>query len=154
MLLQPFIFSSFWCHFLPKFHSSSLFQSSQLFGGPISQKRTCKLIWILFSIRFTMLNWIEQWFLRLKKSNLPSSTSMPSAFSKSLNLLISSFSSRISLAFASSLTTALHTICLARSAYLNKRIHFRYVQCPRSKDSKFLLPKCHQKFLVGKYWIS
>ena len=38
---------------LPKFHSSSLFQSSQLFGGPISQKRICKLIWILFSIRFS-----------------------------------------------------------------------------------------------------
>ena len=50
--------------------------------------------------------------------DLPSSTSIPSCFKSSLNLWISSFNSLISLALASSLTTALHLIALARSAYL------------------------------------
>lgn len=49
---------------------------------------------------------------------IPSCTSIPSDFNKSRSLWISSLSSRISLALASSLTIALHTICLARSAYL------------------------------------
>jgi len=48
------------------------------------------------------------------------SPQLDSRRSNSLNLSTSAFSSRISLAFGSSLTTALQTICLARSAYLNK----------------------------------
>ena len=61
-------------------------------------------------------------FKMLRNSNffLPSSTSIPSAFKRSLNRLISSFSSRINFALASSFTTALQTICFARSAYLEK----------------------------------
>lgn len=51
-------------------------------------------------------------------NTLPSSTSIPSDFNKYRSLCISSLSSRISLALASSLTIALHTICFARSAYL------------------------------------
>ena len=54
-----------------------------------------------------------------QSSSLPSSTSIPSALRRSLNLLISSFSSRMSLPLASSFTTALQTICFARSAYLH-----------------------------------
>ena len=52
-------------------------------------------------------------FVQRKQEDLPSSTSMPSAFNKLLSLPISSFSSRISLALESSLTMALQTICLA-----------------------------------------
>lgn len=51
----------------------------------------------------------------------PSWTSMPSALRSSRSFWISSLSSRMSLALASSLTTALHTMALALSAYL-----FRY----------------------------
>lgn len=42
----------------------------------------------------------------------------PWALSRSLKRVTSSFSSRTSLALGSSLITALHLICLARSAYL------------------------------------
>lgn len=58
-----------------------------------------------------------------KKSKLlvlPSWTSIPSCFNNSRNFCISSLSSLISLALASSLTIALHTICLALSAYLEQ----------------------------------
>lgn len=61
---------------------------------------------------------------------LPSCTSMPSARSSSRSFRISSLSSRISLALASSLTTALHTICLARSAYLWRR--WQYINNEKS----------------------
>jgi len=49
----------------------------------------------------------------------PSLPLLDSRRSNSLSLSTSPFSSRISRAFGSSLTTALQTICLARSAYLN-----------------------------------
>lgn len=62
----------------------------------------------------TLWNWSIIWW----KSNLPSCTSIPSCFSNSRNFWISSLSSLISFAFASSLTTALQTICFALSAYL------------------------------------
>ena len=55
----------------------------------------------------------------------PSSTSMPSTRSISRRREISSLSSRMSLALASSLTTALHIICLARSAYLDQSTQYR-----------------------------
>lgn len=45
----------------------------------------------------------------------------PWAYSRSLNLVTSSFSSRISLLLGSSLMMALQRICLARSAYLDSK---------------------------------
>lgn len=51
--------------------------------------------------------------------------SIPSCFRISLSLMTSSFSSLISLAFGSSLTIALHTMLLARSAYLRYNIYQR-----------------------------
>lgn len=54
---------------------------------------------------------------------LPSALiSIPSMRSSILNLSTSAFSSLISRAFGSSLTTALHMICFARSAYLRQQI--------------------------------
>lgn len=54
---------------------------------------------------------------------LPSPSWMPSVCKISLSLATSSLSSLMILAFGSSLTTALHTICLALSAYLIQKGH-------------------------------
>jgi len=50
---------------------------------------------------------------------LPSLTLTPSRRSSSLSRSTSAFNSRINLAFGSSFTVALQSICFARSAYLN-----------------------------------
>ena len=76
-----------------------------------------------------MCNLTNFWMIQIKiidSFGLPSWTSIPSCLSKSLNRKISSLSSRINLAFASSLMIALQTICLARSAYLNLTTLYRF----------------------------
>lgn len=87
------------------FSSLTLYLSS-FFSALFSNKKTSFVVSIAIPTKFS-----------LKKSDiLPSCTSMPSCFSSSRSFCISSLSSLISLAFASSLTTALQTICFARSA--------------------------------------
>lgn len=74
---------------------------------------------------------------------------MPSVFNKSRSFWISSLSSRMSLAFASSLTTALQTICLALSAYLKSMAHFfSYFQLHKKYPFFQLSPQCAQSFVV------
>lgn len=64
---------------------------------------------------------------RMGRKDSPSCTSMPSCFKSSRRRWISSFSSLISLALASSLTTALQRMAFARSAYLKGHIWQCYI---------------------------
>lgn len=87
--------------------------------------------WLLKKTRTKVMKEVPE-----RRNDSPSCTSMPSCFSSSRRRWISSFNSLISLALASSLTTALQRMAFARSAYLKGYIQNYNTLYTHKKDKK------------------